>query len=88
MVARDREADRPKGGSVKACEVCGQEAREVVPFLRANRSVYAFPNPYSVLPRSALTDEQNAAIPWGSHPDDDRFGTACPACATSMRESN
>lgn len=41
-------------------------------------------DPNRHLPRAALTDEQNDAIPWGTHPDDHQFGQWCIGCVGSF----
>lgn len=68
------------------CDVCGEQTSVVVPFMRkpAGQVLDDITNMDRHLPRSALSDEQNEAIPWGTHPDDDRFGQACVPCGNRM----
>ena len=65
------------------CQNCGEPTRRVVPVYKPSRpqTVAAAFAPDRVLPRLALTDEQNAAIPYGEHPDDGSIQAWCEGCA-------
>lgn len=65
---------------------CRQLHRQVRPVLNSDRdysAAHAFDESRAV-PRSALSDEANAAIPWGDHPDDGMFTTVCTACGRDL----
>lgn len=70
------------------CDNCGKQTRTVVPVMdnatryRVLDDILDMNRP---LPRSALTPEQDAAIPWGTHPDDDQFRSWCVDCAEGLQ---
>lgn len=70
------------------CEKCGKSIRQVVPVMdnaARHRVLDDITDPNRHLPRSALSDEQNAAIPWGTHPDDNQFRSWCVDCAAELQ---
>jgi hypothetical protein len=71
---------------VTRCDKCGEPSRLIAPVMNPGNS-YVLDDITDMnrhLPRSALTDEQNAAIPWGTHPDDDEIQTWCIDCVRSL----
>jgi hypothetical protein len=65
------------------CQNCGAPTCRVIPIYKPSspQTVAAAFASGRVLPRSALTNEQNAAIPWGEHPQDNDIQTWCEECA-------
>lgn len=69
------------------CDECGRPARTVYPYVRRDAAAVKFMHQDRALSRLALyvlDPAMEASIPWGQHPDDDQFGTACEACAREM----
>ncbi len=64
------------------CNNCGEKTRKIFPVMV--KKPRGFSDPNRVLPRGALTNEQNAAIPYGEHPDDGAFASWCEECATGL----
>ena len=70
------------------CDNCGAKTREIVPWLRPTPYVVDGWNPTTanqVLPRAAL-EALGHEIPWGQHPEDDRYGQLCVPCADELRD--
>lgn len=67
------------------CDGCGHSlvGRKAYPVLAKLGKPFDENRP---IPRSAMTPEQSAAIPWGEHPDDDRFKTVCEDCREAEGE--
>lgn len=64
------------------CEKCGKEALAVFPVLVPTPHVVAGWNPLAanrVLSRAAH-EALGHEIPWGQHPEDDRFQAWCEEC--------
>ena len=64
------------------CAKCHKPTREIVPVM-VSPPAKAF-DQNRVIPRAAmwaLNPEAEAALPWGQHPDDDRFQSCCRDCA-------
>jgi hypothetical protein len=62
------------------CDKCNRPTRTIYPYVREAATIAEAFDPNRILPRSALSPEQNAVIPWGEHPDDNTLGQMCERC--------
>lgn len=67
------------------CDRCGAKTRVVHPVMAREPGGFPSEDTALVIPRIALTEEENAAIPIGEHPDDGKFENWCEACSTGVR---
>lgn len=66
---------------MRYCHNCGKETRTLCP-VYVGKVGSTFGPDDRVVSRQAMTPEQDAAIPWGEHPDDGDFAGWCASCAT------